>query len=316
MSSLRIFISSRSAGLAAADISRVSARAMNAPLATAAELWVSTANDDGVFLGAFQRACEIEKTDSPIFRRASGGPAIAIARGSVHVALALAHPAALVACDAPRLVNRYVRPLMRALSSFGEKTPYFGRDWLSAQHRPVAWVGFAHDSSTKRAVIEAVVGVNARWSLDRNRASFLGKSEITLSEANARSIDAEDVAEAIAREYANAFSGERADAAEIETPAFAVDDDPKWAAEIDEVIGIVAAGRDRHSRLRVGGQFMASRDAIARLEEKIATFDFQTLLSDIGAAVDAELARPEFALHGIKSLLSVRDAIAHAILKP
>lgn len=287
---------------------------MNGPLETAAELWVSTPNDDAVFLGAFQRACEIEKIDAPILRRASGGPAISIVRGSVHVALALSHPAALVACDAPRLVNRYVRPLMRALSSFGEKTPYFGRDWLSAQHRPVAWVGFAHDSSSKRALFEAVIGVNAPWSLDRNRASFLGKSEITLSEANGRSIETEAVAEAIASEYANAFSGEHASAHEIEAPPLAVEDDPRWTAQIDEVIGIVAAGRDRNSRLRVGGQFMASRDAVTRLEEKIASLVETSSLIDIGAVVDAELTKPGIALHGIKSLLSVRDVIARAIL--
>ncbi len=289
---------------------------MDVLLTSTAELWVSTAQDDGIFVGALQRGCDVEKNDAPVFRRASGGPAISIGRGNVHLALALAHPAALVACDAPRLVNRYVRPLMRALSSFGEKTPYFGRDWLSAQHRPLAWVGFAHDSISKRALFEAVVGVDAPWSLDRNRASFLGKSEITMSEANARAISSESVAEAIASEYAKAFSGERAAAPEIEASALAVEDDPKWAAEIDEAIGVVAAGRDRHSRVRVGGQFLASRDAIARLEAKITTFDSQTSLSEIGAAVDAELARPEIALHGIKSLLSVRDAIARAILEP
>ena len=287
---------------------------MNAPLAHAAELWVSLSEDDGILLGAFQRACEIEKPGAPIFRRASGGSATRISRGTLHLALALEHPAALTPCDAPRLVNRYVRPLLRALSTFGEKTPYFGRDWVSAQHRPVAWVGFAHDATSKRALFEAVIGVNATWSIDRNRASFLGKSEITLQEANGRAIEASYLAAAIATAYATAFDGEPVDAPAIDdAPLLDVASDPEWSATIDEAIGIVAAGRDRSGRLKIGGQFLASRDAIARLEDRVSVFDRTTTLDAIGGAVDAELARAGVALHGIKSLISVRDVIARAL---
>jgi hypothetical protein len=312
MPKLAIFARSRTAR----EISLISAHAMNAPLTHTAELWVSPSEDNGVLLGAFQRAHEIEKNAAPIFRRASGGPAITVSRGTIHIALALAHPAALVACDAPRLVNRYVRPLMRALSGLGEKTPYFGRDWLSAQHRPVAWVGFGHDFSSKRALFEAVVGVNATWSLDRNRASFLGKSEITLEEAVGHTIAMNTVVDAVADEYANAFEGERSEAPAIEDGRFEIEDDPNWTATIDEAIGTVAAGFDRNGRLKIGGQFFASRDAIARLEHRVASFDRDTPLDVIGAAVDAELARPGVAIHGIKSLISIRDVIARVLALP
>jgi hypothetical protein len=289
---------------------------MNAPLAHTAELWVSLCEDEGILLGAFQRATEIDKTAAPLFRRASGGPAIRVARGAIHIALALAHPAALVACDPPRLVNRYVRPLMRALSSFGEKTPYFGRDWLSAQHRPVAWVGFAHDSTTKRALFEAVIGVNATWSIDRNRASFLGKSEITLEEAARHALDLNAVVEAIASDYASAFEGERSDAPAVEIAPLEVGDDPDWTASVDEAIGTVKAGFDRNGRLKIGGQFLASRDAIAALEERVSSFDRTTPLDVIGAAVDAEITKPGVAIHGVKSLISIRDVIARVLSLP
>jgi hypothetical protein len=312
MSKLAIFVRSRTAR----EISLISTHAMNAPLTHAAELWLSLAEGSGVLLGAFQRAHEIEKNAAPIFRRASGGPAIAVSRGTIHIALALSNPAALTPCDAPRLVNRHVRPLMRALSSLGEKTPYFGRDWLSAQHRPVAWVGFAHDSSSRRALFEAVIGVNATWSLDRNRASFLGKSEIMLEEAVGHALAMNAVVEAVANEYANAFEGERGEAPAIEDAPLEVEDDPKWTATIDEAIGTVAAGYDRKGRLKIGGQFFASRDAIVRLEDRIAAFDRTTPLDAIGAAVDGELTRAGVAIHGIKSLISIREVIARVLSLP
>ena len=286
---------------------------MNGALVRAAELWVSPSEDNGVLLGAFQRASEIEETALPTLRRTSGGPAIRVAPGSLHLALALTHPAALTPCDTPRLVNRYVRPLMRALSSFGEKTPYFGRDWLAAQHRPVAWVGFAHDSSSKRALLEAVIGVHATWSLDRNRASFLGKPEITLEEAVGHTIEMNAVVVAVVKEFANTFDGERAEAPCIETSPLEIDDDPKWMATTDEAIGTVAAGYDRKGRLKIGGQFLASRDAVARLEDRVTSFDRSTGLDVIGAAVDAELTRPGVAIHGVKSLISIRDVIARVL---
>jgi hypothetical protein len=309
MPKLAVFVSERSAR----EIGGISALALDAPLLRSAELAINCVSDPAVLLGAFQRASEIDGVHVPIFRRASGGPAVSLSKGVVHLALSLAHPAALTPCDAPRLVNRYVRPLLRALSSFGEKTPYFGRDWLSAAHRPVAWVGFAHDASSKRALFEAIIGVHSGWSLDRNRASFLGKSEITLDEANGRTLETSAVAEAIAGAYATAFDGERCEAPSLEAAARAITSDPEWAASVDEAIGAVAAGRDHDGRIRVGGQFMASRDAIATLEDRISLFDASTPLADIGAAVDAELTKPGVAIHGIKSLISVRDVIARAL---
>ena len=70
---------------------------------------------------------------------------------------------ALVACDESRLVNRYVRPLLRALTKVGATAHFFGRDWVSVAGRPVAWVGFAHDAGTRRTVFEAVVAVGAPY---------------------------------------------------------------------------------------------------------------------------------------------------------
>jgi hypothetical protein len=78
---------------------------------------------------------------------------------------------------------------------------------------------------------------------------------------------------------------------------------------VDEAIGLVAAGRDRHGVLRVGGDLLASRDAIARVEARV----IGAAPEDIGAIVAEELGDPRVALDGVKTLDSVRDAIARAL---
>ncbi|MEO8874969.1 MAG: hypothetical protein ABI461_05230 [Polyangiaceae bacterium] len=309
MTKLALFTASRSA----LDIARISAHAIDGALSAPAELWTSIVEGDAVLLGAFQRTCEIDATSRVLLRRASGGPAIALGSGTIHMALALENSATLTACDPPRLVNRYVRPLLRALASLGEKAAYFGRDWVSVHHRPAAWVGFAHDSITKRAVFEAVIGVRARWSVDRNRASFLDKSEITIEEAIGHALDPSVVAEVIAAEYGKSFGGEKGAAPALEAAAFVVGEEPNWSAVRDEAIGIVAAGRDRSQRVCVGGHFLASRDAVSRLNASLATFTAETSIDTIGGAVDSALAAPGVTVHGIKSLISVRDVIAEAL---
>ncbi|HEX7667741.1 MAG TPA: hypothetical protein VF407_24610, partial [Polyangiaceae bacterium] len=160
-------------------IARVSSHAIDGALSAPGELRLSLVEGEAIALGAFQRVKEIDANGALVVRRVSGGPPVALRSGTIHVALALAQPSALVSCDPPRLVNRYVRPLLRALSSFGPKAAYFGRDWVSVAHRPAAWIGFAHDASTGRAAIEAIVGVNDTFTVhDANYASFLDKTAI------------------------------------------------------------------------------------------------------------------------------------------
>ena len=84
--------------------------------------------------------------------------------------------------------------------------------------------------------------------------------------------------------------------------------DPPWLAEAEEAIGTVGAGPDARGVFRVGGDFLASRDAIARLELAAAT----ALEVDLGAVVDAALGAPGVALDGVRSLATIRDVIAAA----
>src|SRR5580698_6297607 len=184
------------------EIAAHSRAALDRPLAQAGELWTAVARDDGLLLGAFQRASSTPEAGTR-WRRGSGGPAVRLGPGTVHVALALAHPGALTACDEKRIVNRSVRPLLRALTRVGATAHFFGRDWVSVRHRPAAWVGFAHDTTSRRTLFEAFIAVRTPFHIAQ-RSSFLGKPAGTLEEITGMSIDPARLAETIVDAYAEA----------------------------------------------------------------------------------------------------------------
>ena len=279
-----------------------------------AELWTAVIGGaQALSLGAFQRADGTRATVT--VRRGSGGPSVILGEGTVHVALALAHPGALASCDERRIVNRYVRPLLAALTKAMPRgaraqAHFFGSDWVDVLHRPVAWVGFGHDATTRRTLFEAFVAVRTPFSI-AERPAFRGKLPATLEELAGGPLDAPRIAEGIVESYLAATG---ASEVPIACPSgvigFAPDDsggtDPPWAATVEEAIGIVAAGNDARGVLRVGGDLLVSRDALARLEQRVAAGD------DASRAVDETLAAPGVALDGIRSLTSIRDVIVRA----
>jgi hypothetical protein len=302
----------------AREIAAHSRSALDRPLAYPAELWVAVARDDALILGAFQRASEVPDTTT-LLRRASGGPEVLVGPSTVHVALALAHPGALVPCDEKRIVNRSVRPLLRALSKNlgrGGLAHFFGRDWVSVGHRPAAWVGFAHDSSTRRTLVEAFVAVRAPFARTERR-SFLGKPHGTLESIVGHPIDLERLVATIIEAYASEDDPVSIDAGNVRiddqklVDSRAADEwraDPPWAATGEEAIGTLGAGPDAKGVFRVGGDLLVSRDALARLEARAANAREE----DLGRVVDETLAARGVALDGVKSLASVRDVIARA----
>jgi hypothetical protein len=239
---------------------------------------VATASDEALVLGAFQRGVGRPET-APLVRRGSGGPAVPVAPGTIHVLLAMESPGALVPCDERRIVNRAVRPLLRALTRVGHLAHYFGRDRVVVAHQPVGWVGFAHDATSRRTTFEALVHVN-----------------------EPRLVGA--VVDAYARER---------EAVALDVPAASAEEagdlraDPPWTATREEAIGPIGAGRDAQGRFRVGGDLLVSRDALARLEAAAPG------ASDIGRLVDETLAAPGVALDGVRSLGTIRDVIEEAL---
>ena len=297
------------------DASRAAAASrtvLTRALAAEAELWIAPLRGDAIVLGAFGRAHE--NAVGTLLRRGTGGPSVRVGDGTLHVVLALETPASLVACDAPRIVNRYVRPLLRALTRVGAMAHYFGRDWISVKHRPAAWVGFAHDRLTSRAALEAFIALRTPFVPDEEspRASLLGKEPGTVEAIAGVAIDEAALIDAIVAAYASASGHAAIDAGAW--PDVAPDDDdprrdPPWSATLDEPIGILGAGPDRFGRFRVGGDLMISSDALITLENSLET---HATGEDLARAIDAALGAPGVVTFGIRSLTSVRDVIERA----
>lgn len=296
-------------GLDVAFAAALSARALDRVMNDPAELLVAPLSGSGVLLGAFQRTSELASDPGvPIFRRGSGGHAVRAGEGVVYVQLVLAHPSALVACDASRLLNRYVRPVLHGLGRLGKPAHYFGRDVVSVEKRPVAFVGFGHDRASGRSLVEAFVAVEAPfWVVPRS--SWRDRTAWTLTEATGKSVQPARVVDALREAFATAYgsAAREVSLASVES-AMQAPDDPPWAAVREEAIGIVGAGKDRDGTFRVGGELMASRDAIAALERGALSVDGEGL----GALVDETLGGPGSATFGVRSLGCVRDVIAEA----
>jgi len=319
----------RLAAIPSKGLAAVSRTGLDRPLTNSAELVVAVPSDEALILGSMQRFSELAdvgvQPDMLVTHRGSGGAEVSVGPGTVWIQLALSSPNALVPCEPDRLINRYVRPLLKAITKVGAVAHYFDRDWVSACGSPVAAVSFGHDTITGRALVEAFVSVTTPFAV-RDRASFLGKPPRTLRELRVHhEVDAPRLADAIIDAYTAAYGiGELSlDTASEMTLSLAKDfaagapDDPRnepaWSGTREEAIGLVAAGRDRTGRVRVGGELMASRDVMARLESEIAASGGNA--DKIDHAVDS-LAAAGVAMLGVRSLRSIRDVIDDALLVP
>jgi hypothetical protein len=307
--------------VSAARLALISLTALDRPLLHDAELTLGEPSDEALVLGALQRARELGDADDraqTLLLRGSCGAEVLVGPGSLWMQLALTRPDALVRCEPSRLLNRYVRPLLRALTKVGALAHYFDRDWISTGKRPVAMVALAHDAATGRALVEAIVAVRTPFAI-RARPSYLGKAPATLADVGA-AVEISRLGDAIAEAYGSAYGRSIVEMPlempemTAEQPQGSGDDlraEPRWAATRDEAIGVVGAGRDVAGRMRVGGELMASRDAVARLEERLAAAGGADP-AEIGALVQASLGAPDVALVGVRSLTSLRDVIVEA----
>lgn len=277
-------------GANAATFARASSRLE--PEGGDAELLVGSPIDDALVAGAFERR------ERGRLVRGSGGATVSVGPGTVWVILRLARPDALVACDAPRLMNRYVRPLLKALGRTGARAAYFDRDWFAVAHRPAGMVAFAHDASSGVCTFEAFVAVTTPFARGM-RESYRGREPATIETLTGRG-EPLRVVDALVDAYADGstvrelpFSGEAAEPV--------AHDDPPWLATVSEAIGIVGA-----TGASVGGELMASRDAMARVAREMRD------ARDVGALVDDVFTSGAAVVYGVRSLRSIAEVIETA----
>jgi hypothetical protein len=281
-----------------------------------AALVVATAAEEVGLLGAFQRPSELDPASAPARlrgptwqRRGSGGGPVLLRPGSLWVQLRLRR------ADVPgdKLLNRYVRPLLAALTRLsGVPVSYFGRDWVAARHAPIAAIGFAHDAGTGEAAVEAFVGLGSpAFPLALARPSFRGKQPCSLEEAAGRPVDAPRAVDAIVEAYA-ALAGATVEWEPPPVEEASERDEPPWLATRPEAIGLVGAGPDSGGVLRLGGELMASVDVVERLGRDVAELPGGAGPDAVGGLVDAAFAAPPAMLFGVRSLLSLRDVLFEA----
>jgi hypothetical protein len=312
------------------ELARLSRSWLTAP--ERARLLVTPISSPGRLLGAFGlREALLAADAEPFERRGSGGPTWLANVGSVYMNLTLAHPGALTPANAGQLLNRYLRPLLSALSSLSGasqkpmKAAYFGRDWLSMGSSVIAAVGFAHHATTRRCMIEALVPLEGSAFIGP-RASFRGRAPKGLCELLG-SLQPEAVAERIEASYERAYGAiERA--GPPRTPTGTSDDAESDVGTVicteETAIGTLGVSEHPNGQLKLHGDFMASCDAVAALEG-LATVSGDGSNADSSAReAKLERRRSELLLEadewtdsgaiafGVPSLQSLAEAIASA----
>ena len=287
-------------------------------------------------LGQHQHAPHALRADRDMaLRRATGGAALHGGDGVLYVSLALQDVNALVMAPPGKLLNRYVRGALAGLRALGYPAHYFGRDFVSLDAQPVAYVAWAEDHSGL-ARLELFVAHTRGFPLPSELSGypppseppFRGRAPTTLAEGRPQATPAAaDVLEALAAGYARTFGAERRPldldlkqlerAERLEPVVRAIDDRPglAWSAPHEEVIGFVAAGlalddRGLISAARIAGDFFMHSDCHPQLEDALAgkppTDDA------FAAALDGVLAHRVGLIEGVRSLRTLHAAFLDA----
>jgi hypothetical protein len=271
-------------------------------------LFVGKSAESAVLLGAFQRACELPAASvgsRAVLRRITGGGAIEVGPGVLAVTMAYPNLPSLAKSALPlqsaQILNRAVRPVLRALTRTVHPTQYFGRDWLSSEKRPTGLVSFAHEARSDRLVVEAFLSFGASC-LTLERASYQGKIPVSYEDLRKKPVDEARFVEVLAEEsglLVEPFPEGFSDRGSMPEP-----DEPGWKSRVDEALGPLYAGRDAQGLVRLGGELVASFDRVAWLERNLEP------LSERESRIDQAFTESGAHLFGVKSLRSISDLLA------
>lgn len=275
------------------------------------ELWLLDITDSGTLRSPLEgRGADLV--------RASCGADVHVDPGVLHALLLLPRLDALEPVRVDVIFNRTVRPLLRAISKTGALAHYFGRDWIAAEHRPVALLGFAHNAITQRTLVEAFIGVTSS-PCGAARASYQDKEPTTIAELAPQEFTVPEIAERIESAFLDAYGLAREDATlDAFLGAAGVPQDvrvvreppPSFVDSIEEAIGPVRVGRDEAGRVRFGGELMISFDALEALEEALCRIDTRDTKA-VAQAVETTIGRSGVALFGVRSL----DTFVHLVAR-
>ena len=162
-------------------------------------------------------------------------------------------------------------------------------------------------------MFEAFVAVSSPFAWDETRASFLGKPPGTLEEILGVPFDVGVVRAAIEEAYLSSYALEPREASALSGPRRGDPRaSPRWSATAREAIGEVAAGLDELGKMRVGGDLLVSRDALARLEARLDDLPRNASKIEVETLVDDTLAAPGVVVHGVRKLATLADVILRA----
>lgn len=259
---------------------------------------------DGIALGRFQRArstldlARLEGSGLSLVRRKSGGGALRVGRGQVYVSIEMA----TAGIEPSRILNRNVRPLLRALTSLSHiAVTSGGREVMLARGEPIGWVGVHHEVDSGATGLEAIINVSRTFELDPNVNLQTGaiqprfKTPRTLQEMLDRQVTEEEVVAAIVRE----LGVDEWFTADAPVPRVDMDEAP-FTAMIEEAIGLIGAIRES-DRIAIGGDLMASHDALAALER--AVFSEPDVATAINRCLDGAM------ILGVSSLDSIKRVV-------
>jgi len=284
----------------------------------------------GLLLGRYQRAarCDVEAVRAAgltLLRRVGGGRALVAGQGTVGVLLAV--PAggagllpAVVAAD--KVLNRYVRGLLRGLGLLGAPAHYFGRDFVTADHRQIGRI--SQDGGPDGSVLfEAVVALERNLEVapalmpgvpTAPAPSATAPAPVALADLTCRLRRFDEVADQLALGYASTYGQERraidapeeAPAPEL-APAPVGPVGPAISIPIGVIEAELALDGGTISAARLQGDFIATSFAIAALEAALVgcTRDPAAL----APRIDGALMAPHAAMLGLRDLASVLAAL-------
>ena len=329
------------------------------------QLWKSVASDAPVamyganlrggdvwVLGAHQHVGQVLPTPQmlhgnatpPLLRRSTGGVMLRASEGIVYAALALRDRNALMPCPRSRILNRNVRGALQGLRTAGIVAHYFGRDFLSVDARPAAYVSWGARADG-RVLLEfflcdthtCFISPRELGYPARKDDPFRGKEAWTLEQAYFQTHRAPDAAPRVMRTalvehlaegyragYQAAF--ERSpipEAWRASEPRTGLPPDPDaaalhWSHPVEEAIGFVSAGvsldsAGKLSRVRICGDFFADDSCAITLERILVGVAPSS--EHIGRAVDSAYGQTGHDVEGVRDLHTFQTAILDAVAR-